>query len=98
MTANVVPFLALAAALTTAPVLASNPQSVSLQNPVVAGHLEDVLAEGVSFGSSWITAAPAPVPTVRYAHAQCIDENVFYVISGVTTAGAIRPPTSVTTP
>src|SRR5262245_34387013 len=37
----------------------------------------------------WTTAAPIPAGIVRYAHAQCLGENRFYVFSGVTTGGQL---------
>ena len=72
----------LAVALVASPARANGPTSV-LNNPAYP----DVVA--ATQGASdvplvWITATPIPgAGIVRYAHAQCLGQNSFYVIAGV---------------
>jgi hypothetical protein len=80
----------LSSALFAAPLLADQP-SISLQG-IGPADAAATVPEAL-LGSAWTNAAPMPVPVVHYAHAQCEGENVFYVISGVTTAGALTGAT-----
>ncbi len=75
----------LAAALTATPAAASSTQSTSLQS-AAAAQVGDVAPDSPLV---WVPAASAPVGIVRYAQAQCIGQNVFYVISGVAAGGSI---------
>ena len=83
---RVVPFVAagLAAALLASPAWAANGPMSVLNNPAAAA-----VAEQGDVPLVWINGTPIPgAGLVRYAHAQCLGSNSFYVISGVA-AGAL---------
>jgi hypothetical protein len=86
---RVIPFAAagLTLAFAAAPASPADSQSTSVLQGVGPVVMESELAGSPS--GLWVAAAPIPQGVVRYAHAQCLGENRFYVISGVTTGGTL---------
>src|SRR5688572_9378628 len=96
---RIVPAIAVTLAMAFAALPASPADdSNSFQQPYLA-HLGGEVPSSANSGSwypavpipqqVWTAAAPIPAGVVRYAHAQCLGDNSFYVFSGVTTGGQL---------
>src|SRR5262245_22036137 len=95
---RVVPVIAVALAVAFAALPASSAdESNSFQQPYLAYLGREVPSSAAPVWSSavpipqdvWTGAAGIPAGVVRYAHAQCLGENRFFIFSGVTTGGTL---------
>ena len=92
MKIRIVPVIAaaLTAMVAAGPVVASDSQSNSFLQAGAAPALDAMEPNDATLGT-WIPGATLPTGVVRYAHAQCLGENIFYAISGVAPGGVITP-------